>query len=171
MKLFIAQTLDGFIAGPNDSLDHLQPFHGVDFGYEGHVATVDAVVLGRRTFDAVFPKYGWTYPPHLPGVVLTRRPLPEGTPAQVSTATDLTEIARRHPDAYVDGGAETIRGFLEIGAIDEMRIFTLPIFLGQGVRLFPEGASLAGAWTLEAVRAHPENVVEAHYRATRRTVA
>ena len=165
MKLFIAQTLDGFIAGPNDNLDHLQPFHAVDFGYEAHMATVGAVVIGRRTFDAIFPKYGWTYPPHLPGVVMTRRPLPAETPSQVTTGTDVRDIAHRHPDAYVDGGAETIRAFLDIGAVDDMRIFTLPILLGQGVRLFQDGAPAAREWTLAAVRSHPMNVIEAHYRA------
>lgn len=165
MKLFIAQTLDGFIAGPNDSLDHLQPFHGVDFGYEAHLASVDAVVLGRRTFDAIFPQYGWTYPPAIAGVVMTRRPLPDETPSQVTTAVDPAEVARRYPNAFIDGGAETIRAFLEIGAVREMKLFTLPIFLGRGVRLFADGQPTPLDWTLKTVRSHPMNVIEAHYRA------
>jgi len=163
MKLFIAQTLDGYIAGENDDLGYLEPYHGMNFGYDAHLESVDAVVIGRRTFDVIYPKYGWTYPPHLPGVVMTSRPLPAGAPGQVSAAVDPRAVAARHPKAYVDGGAGTISDFLRIGAITEARIFTLPIMIGSGVRLFQTMADFNAEWRLASVKAHDAGVVEARY--------
>lgn len=164
MKLFIAQTLDGYIAGENDDLSYLQPYHGLEFGYEAHLESVDAVVLGRRTFDVIYSKYGWTYPKRLPGVVMSSRPLPSDAPDQVSTATDPRAVAAMHPNAYVDGGAGTIRDFLRIGAITEARIFTLPVMIGSGVRLFEATPGLSVEWRLEGSTAHAAGVVECHYR-------
>lgn len=164
MKLFIAQTIDGFIAGADGSLDHLQPFHGNDYGYDAHIASVDAVVLGRGTFDAIYPVHGWPYPPRLRGVVMTSRPLPDGTPESVVAASDPDAVAREFPTAYVDGGGETIRMFLERGHLTEARLFTLPILLGRGVRLFPDGAPSSRRWALVESRAFPCGTVLHHYR-------
>lgn len=165
MKIFIAQTMDGFIAGKGGSLAHLEPFHGNDYGYDSMIAEVGAVILGRRTFDAIVPVHGWTYPPNLAGVVMTSRPLPPGTPPQVSTATDPEDIAARYPDAFIDGGAETIAQFLSRGLIREMRLFTLPILLGEGVRLFATDQAAPPRWQLEDVRSFPCGTVETRYRA------
>lgn len=165
MKIFIAQTMDGFIAGEGGSLTHLDPFHGNDYGYETMIAEVGAVILGRRTFDVIVPMHGWTYPSHLTGVVMTSRPLPPGTPPQVVTATDPGDVAARHPDAFIDGGAETIAQFLSRGLIREMRLFTLPILLGAGVRLFATDKTAPARWRLEEVRSFPCGTVETRYRA------
>ncbi len=67
MRLFIAQTLDGFIAGPGDGLGHLAPFEGNDYGYQQDLEAAEAVILCRRTFDLIVPQHGWTYPARLPG--------------------------------------------------------------------------------------------------------
>lgn len=164
MKIFIAQTIDGYIAGEGGSLDHLAPFQGNDYGYESMIAGVSAVVIGRATLDAIVPVHGWTYPPHVAGVVMTSRPLPPGLPPQVAAAADPDAVAARHPDAFVDGGAETIRQFIDRGLIAEMRLFTLPILLGAGIRLFAPGAPARQAWRLEATRSFPCGTVETRYR-------
>jgi hypothetical protein len=65
MRIFISQTLDGFVAGEGDSLSHLTPFQGNDYGYYKILKSVTAVVIGRRTFDVTYPQYGWTYPANL----------------------------------------------------------------------------------------------------------
>jgi dihydrofolate reductase len=136
MRIFIAQTLDGFIAGPGDNLDHLESYHDVETGYDAMVRSAGAVVLGRRTFDRIFPTYGWAYPAGIRGCVLTRRALPPETPADVVAMQDLEAIARRFPGAFVDGGAETIAQFLAAGYIRTADIFTLPVRIGAGIRLF-----------------------------------
>lgn len=164
MKLFIAQTLDGFIAGRDDSLDHLDAFAGNDYGYDAFIASVDAVVIGRRTFDRIVPQHGWTYPAHVAGHVLTRRPLPDGLPPRVSAVTSLEAVAAVAPDAFLDGGADTIRQALERGLVRSARIFTLPIRIGAGIRLFEEAQPCRDRWTLESVRAFACGTTEASYR-------
>lgn len=164
MHLFIAQTLDGYIAGEDDSLAHLAPFEGNDYGYDRHLAKVDAVVLGRRTFDLIYPAHGWTYPTHLPGIVMTSRPLPPGLPPQVETAQSPEAVARRYPDGFIDGGAATIRRFLDRGLVTQARIFTLPIRIGAGVPLFPTACMPAERWHLVESRAFPCGTVGCLYR-------
>jgi dihydrofolate reductase len=163
MKLFIAQTIDGYIAGEDGSLDHLAPFHGNDYGYGAFIGSVDAVVLGRKTFDGIYPTHGWPYPPHVRGIVMTSRPLPDGVPSHVAAATDADAVAAACPHAYLDGGAETIRDFMERGHVDEARIFTLPITLGRGVRLFATGQAEIRSWTLRDMKAFPCGTIGSHY--------
>lgn len=155
MKIFISQTIDGFVAGPDDSLTHLAPFQGNDYGYDELLKSVTAVVIGRRTFDVIYPQYGWTYPERLSGVVLTNRPLPEDAPANVTASNDIHTIAARHPDAFVDGGPRTIAQFLEAGYIRQANIFTLPILLGRGIRLFDGLVAPKSRWELMAMRRFP----------------
>ncbi len=164
MRLFIAQTLDGFIAGPGDSLDHLTPFHGNDYGYDAFVATCDAVALGRTTFDRIFPTYGWTYPTGLTGRVITRRPLPEGLPDNVRAASSVAEAASAGTAVFLDGGASVIRQALDQGLVQEAQIFTLPIRIGAGTRLFSDGAPVAERWTLLEARSFPCGTTGASYR-------
>ncbi len=95
---------------------------------------------------------------------MTTRPLPPDTPPQVTAATDAGAVARRFPQAFIDGGAQTIRGFLDLGLVTEARIFTLPIRIGAGVRLFAAGPTLAENWRLVGVRAFPCGTVGSHYR-------
>jgi dihydrofolate reductase len=164
MRIFIAQTLDGFIAGEDDSLDHLVPFQQNDYGYDAMLAEVGAVVVGRRTFDRIYPAYGWTYPPHLPGIVLTRRPLPRDVPAQVVGLDDPVRIAARWPEAFVDGGAQAIAEFLWLGAVRRATIFTLPVRIGRGVRLFPQGSPFTTKWEMVESRTFPCGTVSNEYR-------
>jgi dihydrofolate reductase len=163
MKLFIAQTIDGFIAGEGGSLDHLNAFQGNEYGYDEYIKSVNAVVLGRASFDKIYPTHGWTYPPHVRGIVMTSRPLPDDVPSNVITATDAEAVAGEYPEAFLDGGGQTIRSFMERGFISEARIFTLPITLGRGVRLFLEGQAKISSWTLQNVKSFPCGTICSHY--------
>ncbi|NKB55318.1 MAG: hypothetical protein GKS00_03185 [Alphaproteobacteria bacterium] len=164
MQIFIAQTIDGYIAGPDDSLDHLTPFNDPDFGYDAFIATVDSVVLGRKTFDVIYPDHGWTYPSHLPGCVLTSRPLPDDVPDNVIGTADIDRVAAEYSNAFVDGGAQVIRTFCDRNLIREARIFTLPILLGDGTQLFASGAATQQSWTLIDTRRFPCGTVLTHYK-------
>ncbi len=163
MRIFIAQTIDGFISGENDSLDHLEAFAANDYGYGEMIEQVPAVVLGRRTFEAIFPKHGWTYPEGLPGVVVTNRPLPSGLPGNVTGQSDFDAIAGRHPGAFIDGGAMTIAAFLARGHVTNADIFTLPVMLGGGTRLFPASHVMGKPWRLSSVRSYPCGTVRSRY--------
>lgn len=164
MRIFIAQTIDGFIAGEDDSLDHLVPFQRNDYGYDVMLANVSTVVVGRRTFDRIFPLYGWSYPSRLNGVVLTRRRLPPELPSNVIGLDEPAVIAARWPDAFVDGGSQTIAEFLALGAVRRATIFTLPVHIGRGVRLFPDRTPCSMRWDLVESRAFACGTIAADYR-------
>jgi dihydrofolate reductase len=121
------------------------------------------VVIGRKTFDRIYPEHGWTYPANLRGIVMTARPLPQGVPNHVRTSRDPQAVFDRYPNAFVDGGAATISQFLDLGLIREATIFTLPVRLGSGVRLFPMTQRSLDRWSLQYVKQFPCGTVGMTY--------
>ena len=144
-SVYIATSLDGFIARPDGGLDWLpQPDEvepGEDYGYDAFMASVDGLVMGRGTFDFVRTVEPWPYAK--PVVVLSSRPLeiPPRLAGQVewmSGAPDeivQTLAARGAQHLYIDGGM-TIQRFLAAGLIDELILFRMPVLIGQGIPLF-----------------------------------
>ncbi|MHA1127370.1 MAG: dihydrofolate reductase family protein [Alphaproteobacteria bacterium] len=163
MKIYIAQTIDGYIAGPDGSLGHLDAFQSSDFGYDEFIASVDGLIMGRNTLEAFYGQHGWPYPDDLPAIIMTHRLLPRGMPEHVRTSESIEKAAELHPNAYVDGG-HVIAQCLARGLIREARIFTLPILLGAGIPLFLEGATTAQNWTLIGSKSYPCGTVENHYK-------
>jgi dihydrofolate reductase len=141
-SVFIATSLDGFIARANGDIDWLPTGdQDDDFGYGAFMASVDVLVMGRNTFETCLRFPEWPYAGRRV-VVLTRRPL--DVPSHIAGVTVsagepyalLSELAASGAThAYVDGGL-TIQSFLEAGAIDEMTITRIPILLGSGIPLF-----------------------------------
>jgi dihydrofolate reductase len=162
MKIYIAQTIDGYIAGPDGSLDHLDAFQDVDFGYDEFIASVDGLIMGRNTLEAFYDQHGWPYPDALPAIIMTHRLLPRGMPDHVRTSESIEVAAKLYPNAYVDGG-HVIAQCLARDLVREARIFTLPILLGAGIPLFPEGPQTNSRWTLIKAKSYPCGTVENHY--------
>ena len=140
-SVFTGTSLDGFIARANGDLDFLPPGGGEPHGYEEFMTTVDAVVIGRNTFDTVLTFDEWPYA-NKPVFVLSTRPLgsvPAGAVVQhmsgdpVDIASRLA--ARRVRHAYVDGGI-TIQRFLRAGLIRRLIITRVPVLIGSGIPLF-----------------------------------
>lgn len=146
-SVFIATSLDGFIARTDGSLDWLDDANrrvpaGEDCGYGAFIATVDTIVMGRETFGQALSFPSWPYR-DMPVVVLSRQRLAirAALAATVSAASDhprrlvdrLGAAGARH--LYVDGG-QTIQGFLRAGLIDELTITVVPVLLGGGRPLF-----------------------------------
>jgi dihydrofolate reductase len=172
--LYIAASVDGYIAGPDDDISWLQPFEDVDYGYDAFIESVGAVVLGRRTYDvAVESGWGWPYP--VPGYVLTGRPPADPPEGAEITFTDrplpelVAEAAARLPDdqdIWVVGGAAVVRDFLAAGLVDQLRLFVIPVLLGQGTRLF-EPVGRPTTVTLERTTPLPKGMVELVYAVQR----
>jgi dihydrofolate reductase len=145
VRVFIATSRDGFIAGPDDDLSWLPDGHGgEDYGYEAFMADTAAIVMGRRTHDVV-QGFGidWPYG-DMPVFVVTSRPLETDEPsvqAVSGTPAEILARVRRVTDGgvYVDGG-EVIRQFLDAGLIDEATITVIPVDIGAGVPLFATDA-------------------------------
>lgn len=146
-KVFIAKSIDGYIADKNGSIDWLNDIpnpDGIDMGYKDFMANIDAVVMGRKTFETVCG-FNIEWPYSTPVFVLsqTLKSIPEALAGKV-------ELMRGNPNEvvrelnkkslyklYIDGGS-VIQEFLQEDLIDEITITTIPILLGGGSPLFAE---------------------------------
>jgi dihydrofolate reductase len=144
--VFIAVSLDGYIARPDGAIDWLVegwPEAGHDYGYTEFIGGVDGLVMGRATFEKVltFPK--WLY--DKPVVVLSKTLRPSDVPAaladrvRISDAQPAELMQELHragwSRAYIDGG-KVIQSFLAQGLIEDLVITRLPILIGSGLPLF-----------------------------------
>jgi dihydrofolate reductase len=142
--VYIATSLDGFIARPDGDIEWLinipNPDNS-DFGYGEFIAGIDAILMGRNTYEAALSFESWIY--NRPVFVLSN--ILEGVPRELENKAeiingDLKDIlhrleARGINNLYVDGG-RSIQSFLKEDLIDEMIITTVPILLGDGIPLF-----------------------------------
>jgi len=142
--VFIATSLDGFIAREDGAIDWLpvpEP-GGEDYGYATFFDAVDALVMGRNTFELVRAFPTWPYGDK-PVVVLTHRPLDGPAPSggRVETMAGRPEEiverlgARGLARLYVDGG-RTVQAFLDAGLVDRLIVTTVPVLIGRGIPLF-----------------------------------
>ena len=142
-SVFVGTSLDGFIARPDGTLDFLSAGEAEPepFGFEEFLSTVDALVMGRNTYEVVLPFPTWPYGAK-PVFVLSSRPLPPppdgaiverilGTPPEV-----LSQLSTRgFGHVYVDGGA-TIQAFLRAGLVQRLVVSRVPVLIGAGIPLF-----------------------------------
>jgi dihydrofolate reductase len=166
-SVFIATSLDGFIARPDGAIDWL-PADPEPHGYEEFFASVDAVVIGRKTFETVLSFGGWGYGTK-PVVVLSTRAselkAPEGAVCDFMNASPqevVHRLAKRGmKHLYIDGGV-TIQRFLNAGLIQRMIITRIPILLGSGIPLF---GPLSHDVRLQHVttRSFPSGLVQSEY--------
>ena len=140
-SVFVGTSLDGFIARSNGEFDFLFPSGNEPHGYDEFMATVDALVIGRNTFEVVSKMEEWPYG-NKPVIVLSSRalpPAPRGVKIDQMAGTphEITErlAAGGFGHIYVDGGI-TIQRFLEAGVIDRLIITRVPVLIGNGIPLF-----------------------------------
>jgi dihydrofolate reductase len=142
VSVFVGTSLDGFIARPNDDLDFLPEGGGEPHGYAEFMASVDTLVIGRKTYEKVLTFDVWPYGEKRV-VVLSSHPLDlsaakgavveqmAGSPAEI--VSQLAASGAHH--LYIDGGI-TIQGFLRAGLIQRLIITRVPVLIGEGVPLF-----------------------------------
>lgn len=166
--VFIATSLDGFIARPDGSLDWLlsRDDPTEDHGYDAFIAGMDCIIMGRGSFDAVRGFLDWPYT--LPVLVLSQQlahqAVPKDLKGKVTFAAHSPEQAMRHladnghRNVYVDGG-QIVQSFLRAGLIDSLTITTAPVLIGQGRPLFgtlPKDIPLRH----KATRSFPSGIVQ-----------
>lgn len=165
-SVFIATSLDGFIARSDGTFDFLSIVEqaGEDYGFGEFFATVDALVIGRHTYETALGFPEWPYAGKR-CIVLTHRETPTahgeqffaGDPSGLVEQLALVGVQR----LYVDGGA-VIREFLKADLIDDMTLSIVPVLLGRGISLFgsevPEQRLL-----LTDNRAYASGLVQLHY--------
>ena len=164
-SVFVGMSVDGFIARANGDLDFLPPGGGEPHGYDEFIATVDALVIGRNTFETVLTFDTWPYAK--PVFVLSTRPLAtrrwavaermSGVPADIMSQLATRSI--RH--ICVDGGI-TIQRFLQAGLVQRLIITRVPVLIGTGIPLFGAIAHDV-ALTHVMTRAYPTGLVTSEY--------
>ena len=145
-SVFIATSLDGFIARRDGDIDWLSEGsvanESEDYGYQEFIDSVDTLVVGRNTYEKVLTFGEWPYmgkrvvvlsrgSPQVPGRLSGSVEVASASPVEL--AQRLEQEGARH--AYVDGG-KTIQGFLNAGLVQELTITRIPILIGDGIRLF-----------------------------------
>ncbi|OUL08733.1 hypothetical protein B0533_07525 [Sedimentibacter sp. SX930] len=144
VRVYIAASLDGYIAHSDGTIDWLDSVArpDEDYGYAAFIETIDTVIMGRKTYEKVM-SFGGEFP-HAGRdcYVLTRTErAPEGQVHFYSgPADELLDQIRRQPgkDIFIDGGSEAIDLFREKGLIDSYTVSIIPILLGEGIPLFKE---------------------------------
>ncbi len=167
--LYVAMSLDGYIAGDRGDISWLDSYHNVDYGYERFMRSIGAVIMGSHTYE-ILPSLGaWPYGERKTFVV-TKRKLKKIAAADVRhTNEPLQKVvleakaAAKERDVYLVGGGELVTSFLAEGLIDEMILFMIPVLLGGGVRLFVT-SPLPRPLILNDVFSYPNHVVRLHYR-------
>jgi dihydrofolate reductase len=141
-SVFIGTSVDGFIARRNGAFDFLPEGGGEPHGYNEFMATIDALVIGRNTFETVLPMKPWPYGDKRV-VVLSSHPIDfsrvvggkveqmSGSPSEI--VAQLAATGAHH--LYIDGGV-TIQRFLRAGLIQRLIITRVPVLIGEGIPLF-----------------------------------
>ncbi|KII76437.1 dihydrofolate reductase family protein [Vibrio renipiscarius] len=145
--VYIATSLDGYIADKNNQIDWLHDIpnpDGLDFGFSQFMAGIDALIMGRNTLEIVL-SFDCEWPYNKPVFVLsnTMTKVPSGYEDKVfliqgDLSTILSDLHQQgYQNLYIDGGV-TIQNFLRADLIDQLIITTIPVLLGGGIPLFAD---------------------------------
>jgi dihydrofolate reductase len=167
--LYIAASLDGYIAGPNGEIDWLSLVdrEGEDYGYNEFYQSVDAIVSGSKTYEfaSSFPERPY---PGKPTFVFTQRPLKSERDDVVFLSEEVDQAmekikAQGYRRVWLLGGGELVCSFLQHGLIDEYIISIIPVLLGGGIPLFPP-TSPQQKLKLLSSRQYDSGLVQVRYR-------
>lgn len=171
MKLYIAQSLDGFIADEDGSIDFLDaiPNPGQhDYCYHQFLAGIDLIVMGRKSYEKILSfDIEWPYPNCQTVILSSQQNLELKSPNSrlISNldfnALDELRVASQK-GIWLLGGGETIKSCLAIKALEEMHLAIMPITLGSGIPLFPKGR-VSSQWQLKSSQAYDNGVVMLSY--------
>ncbi|HTS81559.1 MAG TPA: dihydrofolate reductase family protein [Myxococcaceae bacterium] len=165
VSAFLGTSLDGFIAEPDGGFAFLKPFEQEDNGYRGFYATVDTLLMGRRTYETVLGFDAWPFADKRVAVLSRSQRTPRfnerflsGEPRTVLAA--LAALGARH--VYADGG-EVVTQLLAARCLDALVVTVVPVVLGEGIRLFATSPG-THRLTLESSRTFASGMVQLRYR-------
>lgn len=169
--LYIACSLDGYIAKPNDDLSFLSIVQkeGEDYGYADFIKTVDTVILGRKTYDWVMTQVSEFPHADKTSYIITRTPKSTigKTIFYTGDLKDLVLQLKKEPgkNIFVDGGAEIVNALLKENLIDEIILSIIPIFVGNGTKLFNDERP-EQKLKLRSSKSFDTGLVQLHYART-----
>ena len=142
VRLSVAMSLDGYIAGPNGESDWILIDPDIDFA--ALMGACDAVLLGRKTYEAARQQGGAGGMPGMEAHVFSRTLRQADCPGVIVSdkpAETLVALkAKRGKDIWLFGGGSLFRSFLELGLVDAVEVAVIPVLLGDGVPLLPQPA-------------------------------
>jgi len=169
--LYIATSLDGYIAKPNDDLSFLSIVEqeGQDYGYADFVKTVDTVIVGRKTYDKVI-SMGFDFPhADKDAYIITRTLRPTIGSVKFYSGDLKTLVGKLKTESgkniYCDGGAEIVNELLKDNLIDEFIISVIPILVGNGTKLFKDNRP-EQKLELVSVKSFDKGLTQLHYKFT-----
>jgi dihydrofolate reductase len=169
LQLFIAASLDGYIAGPDGDLSWLFP--DADYGYTPFYERVDTVLMGRRTYETALSFARWPYAGRR-AIVFTRRgDRVVASPDTIATSRPPAQVveqlrAREGKSLWLVGGGELVRACLDAELVDDVIVAIHPLILGSGTPLVA-ACTRRTELALAAERRHPSGVVQLAYRVER----
>lgn len=167
--VYIAISLDGYIAKENDDISFLSLVDkpGEDYGYSEFIKDVDTVIIGRKTYDKVLT-FGIEFPhKDKKCYVITRTPR-ESVDNLIFYTHSLKDLVIKlkqgnGKNIFVDGGSEIINTLLKQNLVDEFVISIIPVFLGDGIKLFRDGRPEMNLKLIES-KEFETGLVQLHYR-------
>jgi dihydrofolate reductase len=172
--LYIASSLDGYIAAADGGVEWLNAFDtdgGEDYGYSEFEKSTGAVIMGGKTYRQALGFGEWSYK-NMPSYIVTSQPLADHPDDDVRKVEgDFAALVKSikdetDKDIFFVGGAQLTKAFIEQNLIDEYRIFIMPVMLGKGIPLFLE-LDTVQAVKLTDTKSHPLGVVELRYSTTK----
>jgi dihydrofolate reductase len=164
LQLYIAASLDNYIARPDGSTDWLPTETGEDYGYDAFLEGVDTVVMGAKTYETILG-FGieWPYPQQK-SYVFTRKTDRPADPNVRFISEDPCDFVRKlkaqpGKDIWLAGGGQINTLLLEAGLIDELILFIQPIVLGNGLPLFA-GKVTDSSFEVKASKAYPSGMLQ-----------
>ena len=167
LVLYVAASIDGYIADAAGGLDWLHVFNG-NYGYNDFIASVDTVLMGRKTYDAVLAMGVPDPYPSLTTYVFTRSKQRYTSTPRLQFVDDdpvakvRTLRAGQGKDIFLVGGGELLKVFIEQNMIDRYIVFTVPVLLGSGIPLFVPQKNMV-ALNAVSTKKYPDGMIETQW--------
>lgn len=177
--LYIAVSLDGYIATPTGGVDFLDEFQTAgegDYGYQDFISTVDTCIMGSQTYRAILNfGFPWPYPDQMTYVMTSNPQLTVDSPntfiAKQGITATIQELKQQEGNQaiWLVGGGQLVGSVLEENLLDQMIITVIPKILGEGIRLFPP-QSKASRWQLVESTTHASGVAVMRYEKIKKEI-
>ena len=163
--LYIAISLDGYIAKEDGNIDWLTSFDE-DYGYEKFLSTIDTIIMGRKTYEQVLSFGEWPYS-GLKTVVFTHRKLKDDKNVEFISGPiqqNISELKKQsNKNIWIVGGGQLITEFVKLNLIDEYQIFIMPLLLGSGIPILHEAINMKSLKLIKS-KSYKSGVIELQLR-------
>ena len=166
--VYIAMSLDGYIADEDGEVQWLEAFDQDTYGYEQFLQSIGSILMGRVTHDQIRSFGEWPYK-EIPTLVWSGSQVEDLPGEAISWSENIEQTVAwlkeqaGEKDVWILGGKQTIHAFSQANLIDRWDIFVIPVLLGGGIRLFNGDGGESQLMKLEEVQPYANGVVKISY--------